>query len=108
MKMLKKSYFIFFLLFLHMEIFLPKTLCYFLRFYVEKSDEDGDSDKKVVRFKEFILMMTERNVYNLVKPVLDGVRDTFQYVHEYNLSTGFDMSTRYLQVITMKDVINTK
>ena len=31
--------------------------------------------------------------YNM-KPQLDGTNDTFQYIHEYNLSTPYDISTR--------------
>ncbi len=31
--------------------------------------------------------------YNM-KPKLDGVKDTFQYIHEYNLSIPYDISTR--------------
>ena len=44
----------------------------------------------------YLILVSEHKLYTTYaqKPILDNVRDTFQYVHEYNLSTPYDISTR--------------
>ena len=59
-------------------------------------DEDSGNDKQS-RFLNGIHFNADGTKlftsYNM-KPQLDGTNDTFQYIHEYNLSTPYDISTR--------------
>ena len=64
------------------------------------ADDDGDENEtndKQSRFLGGIHFNADGTKlftsYNM-KPQLDGTNDTFQYIHEYNLSTPYDISTR--------------
>ena len=59
-------------------------------------DEDSGNDKqsRALNGIHFNADGTKLFTSYNMKPQLDGTNDTFQYIHEYNLSTPYDISTR--------------
>ena len=64
--------------------------------YTSGSDEVSSNDKqsRMIQGIHFNDDGTKLFTTYALKPRLDNVKDTFQYVHEYNLSTPYDISTR--------------
>ena len=101
MKILKKILFVFFLLFpisnSYGEMVTHVQTNTFLDGpHTSGSDEDNDNDKQSRQIQGIHFNDDGTKLFTTYaqKPVLDGTRDTFQYVHEYNLSTPYDISTR--------------
>ena len=57
-------------------------------------NENNDLQSRVLNGIHFNADGTKLFTSYNMKPQLDGTNDTFQYIHEYNLSTPYDISTR--------------
>ena len=57
-------------------------------------DENNDLQSRMIQGIHFNDDGTKLFTTYAQKPTTDGEADTFQYVHEYNLSTPYDISTR--------------
>ena len=57
-------------------------------------NENNDLQSRVLNGIHFNADGTKLFTSYNMKPKLDNTKDTFQYIHEYNLSTPYDISTR--------------